>query len=84
LGGEVYNLDYYVNKAKALEEMGADSICIKDMAGLIAPYDAYKLIKTLKENVTPPHISTAQNPTSSINSATGIMSSVRPLVANND
>jgi len=54
LGGEVYNLDYYVNKAKALEEMGADSICIKDMAGLIAPYDAYKLIKTLKENVTPP------------------------------
>ncbi len=41
LGGEVYNLDYYVNKAKDLEAMGADSICIKDMAGLIAPYDAY-------------------------------------------
>jgi oxaloacetate decarboxylase alpha subunit/pyruvate carboxylase subunit B len=54
LGGEVYNLDYFVKKAKALEEMGADSICIKDMAGLIAPYDAYNLIKTLKENVTPP------------------------------
>ncbi|ETR73251.1 MAG: Pyruvate carboxylase subunit B [Candidatus Magnetoglobus multicellularis str. Araruama] len=54
LGGEVYNLDYFVKKAKALEEMGADSICIKDMAGLIAPYDAYQLIKTLKENVTPP------------------------------
>jgi len=54
LGGEVYNLDYYVKKAKALEAMEADSICIKDMAGLIAPYDAYQLIKTLKENVTTP------------------------------
>ena len=54
LGGEVYNLDYFVKKAKALEDMGADSICIKDMAGLIAPYDAYNLIKTLKENVSPP------------------------------
>ncbi len=54
LGGEVYNLDYYVNKAKALEDMGADSICIKDMAGLIAPYDAYNLIKALKKDVKPP------------------------------
>jgi len=54
LGGEVYNLDYYVNKAKDLEAMGADSICIKDMAGLIAPYDAYNLIKALKETVKPP------------------------------
>ena len=48
LGGEVYNLDYYVNKAKDLEAMGADSICVKDMAGLIAPYDAYELVKALK------------------------------------
>ncbi|MBF0450705.1 MAG: pyruvate carboxylase subunit B [Candidatus Magnetomorum sp.] len=54
LGGEVYNLDYFVKKAKALEDMEADSICIKDMAGLIAPYDAYQLIKTLKENVKAP------------------------------
>ncbi len=54
LGGEVYNLDYYVNKAKDLEAMGADSICIKDMAGLIAPYDAYQLVKALKEAVKPP------------------------------
>lgn len=37
MGGAVYNLDYYVNKAKELEKMGADTICIKDMAGLIAP-----------------------------------------------
>ena len=48
LGGEVYNLDYYVNKAKDLEAMDADSICVKDMAGLIAPYDAYELVKALK------------------------------------
>jgi len=53
LGGDVYSLDYYIKKAKELEAMGADSICIKDMAGLIAPYDAYELIKTLKANVKP-------------------------------
>jgi pyruvate carboxylase subunit B len=54
LGGEVYNLDYYVNKAKDLEAMGADSICVKDMAGLIAPYDAYELVKALKAAVKAP------------------------------
>jgi len=54
LGGEVYNLDYYVAKAKDLEAMGADSICVKDMAGLIAPYDAYDLVKALKAAVKPP------------------------------
>ncbi len=54
MGGPVYNLDYYVNKAKQLEDMGSDSVCIKDMAGLIAPYDAYYLVKALKENVKVP------------------------------
>ncbi len=54
MGGDVYNLDYYVNKAKDLESMGADSICIKDMAGLIAPYDVYSLVKALKAAVKPP------------------------------
>jgi oxaloacetate decarboxylase alpha subunit/pyruvate carboxylase subunit B len=53
LGGEVYNLDYYIKKAKDLEAMGADSICLKDMAGLMAPYDAYELVKALKANVKP-------------------------------
>ncbi len=48
MGGPVYNLDYYVNKALAFQDMGADSLCIKDMAGLIAPDDAYRLIKALK------------------------------------
>lgn len=54
LGGEVYNLDYYTDRAKALESMGADSICVKDMAGLMAPYDAYPLIKALKKAVQVP------------------------------
>jgi len=54
MGGEVYNLEYYVSKAKELERMGADSICIKDMAGLIAPYDAYALVKALKAAVKVP------------------------------
>lgn len=49
LGGPVFTVDYYVNKAIKLQEMGADSLCIKDMAGLIAPDDAYKLVKALKE-----------------------------------
>jgi len=48
LGGPIFNLDYYLNKAKILQEMGADSICIKDMAGLLSPYDAYELVKELK------------------------------------
>ena len=54
LGGPVYNIDYFVNKALILQEMGADSICIKDQAGLISPYDAYDLIKALKERLRVP------------------------------
>jgi len=49
LGGEIYNIDYYLNKAKELIEFGVDSICIKDMAGLIAPYDIYNLVVELKK-----------------------------------
>jgi len=54
MGGDVYNLDYYVSKARELEEMGADTICVKDMAGLMAPYDAFPLFKALKEAVKVP------------------------------
>ncbi len=54
MGGEIYNLDFYLKKAKELEDMGADTICIKDMAGLLAPYDAFDLVKALKETVKPP------------------------------
>jgi pyruvate carboxylase subunit B len=59
LGGPVYNIDYYVNKALILEKMGADSLCIKDMAGLISPDDAYKLISALKKAIKiPVHLHT--------------------------
>jgi pyruvate carboxylase subunit B len=54
LGGPVYNIDYFVNKARILEEMGADSFCIKDMAGLISPDDAYQLISALKKAIKIP------------------------------
>ena len=52
--GPVYTMEYYSEYAKRLEDMGADSICIKDMAGLLRPYDAYELTKTLKESVSVP------------------------------
>ena len=54
LGGPIYNLDYYVGKALRFQELGADSICIKDMAGLMAPYDAYTLVSALKQNLNVP------------------------------
>jgi pyruvate carboxylase subunit B len=54
MGGPVYNVEYYVKKAKQLEDMGADTVCIKDMAGLISPYDAYLLVKVLKETIKVP------------------------------
>lgn len=52
--GPVYTTEYYAKYAKTLEEMGADSICIKDMAGLLKPYDAFDLVKAIKETVKVP------------------------------
>lgn len=49
LGGPVFTIDYFVNKALTFQEMGADSICIKDMAGLLSPYDAFDLVTALKK-----------------------------------
>ena len=46
--GSAYNEEYWMNIAKDIENMGADSICIKDMAGLLVPYEAEKLIRALK------------------------------------
>ncbi|MBI4295798.1 MAG: pyruvate carboxylase subunit B [Chloroflexi bacterium] len=54
MGGPIYNLAYYVEKAHIFEDMGADSLCIKDMAGIVAPDDAYSLIKALKREVKIP------------------------------
>ena len=51
---DVHTLEYFVNLAKELENIGADSICIKDMAGLLLPMPAYELVKALKENVSVP------------------------------
>ncbi len=50
----VHNIDFYLKMAKELEELGADSICIKDMAGLLTPYDAYELVSKLKKTVNVP------------------------------
>lgn len=50
----VHNPEHFVKDARMLEEMGADSICIKDMAGLLVPYAAYDLIKALKEYIKIP------------------------------
>jgi oxaloacetate decarboxylase alpha subunit len=49
-----HNLELFVKDAKQLVEMGADSICIKDMAGLLIPFAAFDLVKALKENVKVP------------------------------
>ncbi|MCK9446830.1 oxaloacetate decarboxylase subunit alpha [bacterium] len=50
----VHNLELFAQDAIRLENMGASSICIKDMAGLLKPYDAYELIKAIKDNVKIP------------------------------
>ena len=50
----VHNEDYFVSLAVKLEQMGADTICIKDMANLLLPVDAYSLVKKLKEKISVP------------------------------
>lgn len=52
--GDAYTLDYWTQLAKDMENMGADSICIKDMAGLLLPQAATALVKALKETVKIP------------------------------
>ena len=47
--GDAYTLDYWKDTARRIEEMGANSICIKDMSGLLIPYKAAELVKALKE-----------------------------------
>ena len=50
----VHTIEYFVNLAKTLEKMGADTICIKDMANLLLPYTAYELVSKLKKTVKVP------------------------------
>ena len=54
IGGPVFNMEYYKTKAKTIEGMGAHSLCLKDMAGLISPDDAYRLISELKATIDIP------------------------------
>ncbi|HBT48742.1 MAG: Pyruvate carboxylase, C-terminal domain/subunit [Caldanaerobacter subterraneus] len=50
----VHTIDHYIRVAKELVELGVDSICIKDMSGILSPYVAYELVKRLKETVNVP------------------------------
>jgi len=54
MGGEVFNLEYYVSKAREIEAMGADSLCLKDMAGIMSPFDIAKIITELKKQISIP------------------------------
>ena len=52
--GDAYTLDYWTEMAKKVEDMGANSVCIKDMAGLLTPYKAEELIKAMKSTISIP------------------------------
>jgi len=54
MGGPIFNLKYYVDFAKRSVDMGADSFCLKDMAGMCSPNDAYAIIKALKGTIKIP------------------------------
>ncbi|MBC8537898.1 oxaloacetate decarboxylase subunit alpha [Christensenellaceae bacterium NSJ-63] len=75
----VHSLEYFANLGKELEDMGAKSICIKDMANLLLPYDAYKLVKSMKEKISVPiHIHTHNT------SGTGDMTYLKAIEAGAD
>jgi oxaloacetate decarboxylase (Na+ extruding) subunit alpha len=50
----IHNIELYVEQAKKVQEMGCDSLCIKDMSGILTPYYGYDLIKALKKHITIP------------------------------
>ncbi len=52
--GDAYTLDYWMDMAKRVEDMGADSLCIKDMAGLLVPAKATELVQALKDSTSLP------------------------------
>lgn len=52
--GPVYDVEYYVRIGKILEDMGADSICLKDMAGMLAPEPAYQIVRRWKQELRIP------------------------------
>ena len=75
----VHDINYFVNLAKEMEQLGADIICIKDMANLLLPYDAYELVSKLKEAVKCPiHLHTHNT------SGTGDMTILKAIEAGAD
>jgi pyruvate carboxylase subunit B len=54
MGGDVFNLAYYLAKAEEIRDMGADTLCLKDMAGIMSPFDIAKLITELKKVISIP------------------------------
>ena len=75
----VHTEEYFVNLAKGIEDMGADLICIKDMAGLLLPYNAYSLIRKLKENTKLPIVLHTHN-----TAGTGAMTMLKAIEAGVD
>ncbi|MBT2990157.1 MAG: oxaloacetate decarboxylase subunit alpha [gamma proteobacterium symbiont of Ctena orbiculata] len=67
----VHNMEYWVDMGKRLEEMGCDSICIKDMAGLLNPYVGHELVTRLKEAISIP-IAMQSHATTGMSTATNI------------
>ncbi len=70
----VHNLQYWLDMARRLEDMGCHSVCIKDMAGLLKPYVAFELVTSLKENLSVPialqsHATTGMSTTTNIKAA---------------
>jgi len=70
----VHNLQYWLDMARGLEDMGSTSICIKDMAGLLTPYTCFELVTRLKETVSVPiamqsHATTGMSTTTNIKAA---------------
>ncbi|MCX4188243.1 sodium-extruding oxaloacetate decarboxylase subunit alpha [Methylophaga sp. OBS4] len=78
----VHNLDLWVKLAKQIEDMGAHSLCIKDMAGLLKPYTAYELVKSLKQAIDIP-IHMQSHATTGLSTAT-IMKCVEAGIDNVD
>lgn len=75
----VHTEEYFVNLAKSIESMGADMICIKDMAGLLLPFNAYSLIKKLKANTKLPIVLHTHN-----TAGTGAMTLLKAVEAGVD
>ena len=75
----VHTEEYFVKLAKDIEAMGADLICVKDMAGLLLPYNAYSLIQKLKKNTKLPIVLHTHN-----TAGTGAMTLIKAVEAGVD